>query len=114
MINIEIELEIILYQQAIKLKGRLSRQYTYHARGRPLVVAYIFVRHMQCTCWRYQMETFSASLAICAVTGEFPAQRPVTQSFDVFFDLRLDEGLSKQSWGWWFEAPSRPLWHHIN
>ena len=23
------------------------------------------------------------------VTGEFPAQRPVTWSFDVFFDLRL-------------------------
>ena len=23
------------------------------------------------------------------VSGEFPAQRPVTQSFDVFFDLRL-------------------------
>ena len=36
------------------------------------------------------METFSALLAICAgnspVTGEFPAQRPVTRSFDVFFD----------------------------
>ena len=43
--------------------------------------------------WRHQMETFSALLAICAgnspVTGEFPAQRPVTRSFDVFFDLRL-------------------------
>ena len=39
------------------------------------------------------METFSALLAICAgnspVPGEFPAQRPVTRSFDVFFDLRL-------------------------
>ena len=38
------------------------------------------------------METFSALLAICAgnspVPGEFPPQRPVTQSFDVFFDLR--------------------------
>ena len=37
------------------------------------------------------METFSALLAICAgnspVNGEFPAQRPVTRSFDVFFDL---------------------------
>ena len=52
--------------------------------------------------WRHQMETFSALLAICAgnspVTGEFPAQRPVTRSFDVFFDLRLNERLSKQSW----------------
>ena len=42
------------------------------------------------------METFSALLAICAgnspVTGEIPAQRPVTRGFDVFFDLRLNEG----------------------
>ena len=47
------------------------------------------------------METSSALLAICAgnspVTGEFPAQRPVTRSFDVFFDLRLNEPLHKQS-----------------
>ena len=61
----------------------------------------------RCPClswWRHQMETFSVLLAICAgnspVTGEFPSQRPVTQSFDVFFDLRLNELLRKQSWGW--------------
>ena len=68
--------------------------------------------------WRHQMETFSALLAFCAgnspVTGEFAAQRPVTQSFDVFFDLGLNKRLSKQSWGWWFETPSRPLWRHCN
>ena len=68
--------------------------------------------------WRHQMKTFSALLAICAgnspVTGEFPAQRPVTRSFDVFFGLCLNEWLSKQSWGWWFETPSRPLWRHSN
>ena len=46
--------------------------------------------------------------------GEFPAQRPVTRSFDVFFDLPLNERLSKQSWGWWFETPYRPLWRHRN
>ena len=38
------------------------------------------------------MKTFSALLAFCAgnspVTGEFPAQRPVTPSFDIFFDPR--------------------------
>ena len=28
---------------------------------------------------------------------EFPAQRPVTRSFDVFFDLRLNKRLSKQA-----------------
>ena len=48
------------------------------------------------------------------VTGEFPAQRPVTRSFDVSFDLRLNKRLSKQSWCWWFETPSRPLWRHCN
>ena len=47
-------------------------------------------------------------------TGEFPAQRPVTRSFDVFFDLRLNKRLSKQWWGWWFETPPSPLWCHCN
>ena len=47
-------------------------------------------------------------------TGDFPAQRPVTRSFDVFFDLRLNKRLSKQSWGWWFETLSHPLWRHRN
>ena len=54
------------------------------------------------------METFSALLALCAenspVPGEFPAQRPVTRSFDVFFDLHLYKRLSKKPWGWWFET----------
>ena len=63
------------------------------------------------------METFFALLAIRArnspVTGEFPAQRPVTRSFDVFFDLCLNKRLSKQSWGRWFETPLCPLWHPI-
>ena len=46
--------------------------------------------------------------------GESPAQRPVTQSFDVFYDLRPNKRLSKQSWGWWFETPSGSLWRHCN
>ena len=46
--------------------------------------------------------------------GDFPAQRPLTQSFDVFFDLCPNKRLSKQSSGWWFEMPSRPLWRHHN
>ena len=68
--------------------------------------------------WRHQVETFSALLAICAgnspVPGEFPTQRPATRSFDVFFDLRLNKRLSKQSRGWWFETLSHPLWRHCN
>ena len=51
---------------------------------------------------------------ISPVTGEFPTQRPVTRIFDVFFDLRLNKRLSKQSWGWWFETLSLPLWRHCN
>ena len=46
--------------------------------------------------------------------GEFPTQRPVTRSFDVFFDMRSNKRLSKQSWGWWFEMPSLSLWRHRN
>ena len=64
------------------------------------------------------METLSVLLALCAgnslVTGEFPAQRPVTRSFDVFFDMRLIKRLSKQSWGWWFEMSSRSLWRQYD
>ena len=48
--------------------------------------------------WRcHQMETFSALLALCVgnslVTGEFSSQTPLMQSFDVFFDLRLNKWL---------------------
>ena len=58
-------------------------QLTHYAR--------VSIQHMLDSWWRHQMETFSALLTICAgnspVTGEFPAQRPVTRNFDVFFDL---------------------------
>ena len=61
---------------------------------------------------------FLCVLAICAgnspVTGEFPAQRPVTRSFNFFFDLHLNKRLSKQWWGWWFQTPLLPLWRHCN
>ena len=70
------------------------------------------------TWWRHQMETFSALLALCVgnspVTGEFPSQRPVMWSFDVFFDLRQNKPFGKQSRGWWFETPSCSLWRHCN
>ena len=60
----------------------------------------------------HQMETFTALLTLCAgnspVTGEFPSQRPMTRSFA----LRLNKGLSKQSWRRWFETPSLSLWRH--
>ena len=68
--------------------------------------------------WSHQMETFYALLGLCAgnlpVIGEFPSQRPLTRSFDVFFDIRLNKRLSEQSWGWWFETPSRSFWRNCN
>ena len=67
--------------------------------------------------WRHQMETSSALLTLCvgnSPVSEFPSQRPVARSFDVFFDLRLNKRLSKQSWGWWYETPSCSLWRHCN
>ena len=65
--------------------------------------------------WRHQMEIFSALLSFCEgnpqETGGFPSQRPVTRSFDVFFDLWVKR-VSKQSRRRWFETPWRSLWRH--
>ena len=47
--------------------------------------------------WRHQMEPFSALLCgEITGPGEFPTQRPVTRSFDIVFNLRLNKRLSKQ------------------
>ena len=68
--------------------------------------------------WCHEMETFSRYWPFCAgnspVTGEFLSQRPMTRSFNIFFDLRLNNRLSNQSWGWWFETPLRSLWRQCN
>ena len=73
---------------------------------------------MQHAWWRHQMKTFSALLTLfpgnSLVTDEFPPQRPVTRSFDIFFDQRLNKRLSKHSTRRWFETPSCSLWHHCN
>ena len=62
------------------------------------------------------MDTFSALLVLCEgnppVTGGFPLQWPVTRSFDVFFDLRLNKRLSRQLRRRWFETPSPSLLRH--
>ena len=62
--------------------------------------AFISVRYY-CSWWRHKIEIFSALLALCegnpSVTDGFPSWRPVTRSFDFFFDLHLNKQLSKQS-----------------
>ena len=46
--------------------------------------------------------------------GESTSQRPMKRSFDVFFDLRLNKRLSKQSRHRWFETPSCSLLRHCD
>ena len=79
----------------------------------PWTFAFVDFTKTYCPCWRHQIETFSALLALCAgkspATGEFPSQRPVIRSFDVFFDLHLNKWLSKQSRRRWFKQ-SRRRW----
>ena len=62
--------------------------------------------------------SFNALLVLCEgnspATDEFPSQRPVTRSFDVFFGLRLNKQLSKPSRSRSFETPSCSLWRHNN
>ena len=66
------------------------------------------------TWWRNQIETFPTLPALYEgnppVTGGFSSQRPVTRSFDVSFDLRLNKRFSKHPRGRWFETQSRSLW----
>ena len=101
-------------------------------------VGLIWLKHRHPTClislqmltivfrknsWRQSMMTssngnvFRVTGPLCGEfigPGEFSTQRPVTRSFDVFFDLRLNKRLSKQPWGWWFVTPSCPLWRQCN
>ena len=86
------------------------------------ISSYIYVnlykRFILYSWWRHQIEIFSALLALCTgnapVTGEFPTQRPVKGSFDVFFHLRLNIRQSRQSRPWWFETQASSLWRHCN
>ena len=73
-------------------------------------------KHFQCRFLDHLMTSSNGN--ILRVTGplwgEFPSQRPVTWSFEIFFDLRLNKRLSKPSRDWCFETPSRSLWRHCN
>ena len=66
-------------------------------------------RHLLVIKWKHFPRYWPFVQGNSSVNGEFPSQRPVTRSFDVVCDLRLNKQLSKQSWGWWFGTPSRSL-----
>ena len=100
----------------------------FHSMDKSVLLDSFRMHHRGWAWWRSQLEIFSALLAFvvrCSaslarfeanspVTGEFPSQRPLTRSFDVFFHLRLNQQLSKQWIHRWFETPSRWLWCHCN
>ena len=44
----------------------------------------------------------------------WPFVRTKASDAKLFFDMRLNKRLSKQSCGWWFETLSRPLWRRRN
>ena len=85
-------------------------QLLYISKWGPWTICWLF--------WRTKDMMTSSNGNISRVNGplcgEFPTQRPVTRSFDVFFDLCVNKRLNKQSWGWWFETLSRPFWRHRN
>ena len=93
------------------LQSNISKEY-------PCCICKIFTTIPSPDMMKSSIGNIFALLAICAgkspAPGEFRAQRPVTRSFDVFFDLRLNKRLSKQWWGWWFETLSRPVWCQVN
>ena len=101
------------HHNGISYTGKIAYLYIESATSQSVMFIQILM-----LWWRHQMETFSALLVIfagnSAVSGQFPAQRPVTRTFDVFFDIRLNKRLSKQWWCWWFETLSRSLWRHRN
>ena len=74
----------------------------------------LFAKHDDAIKWNHLPRYWPFVRGIHHSTGDFPAQRPVTRSFDVFFDVRQNKRLCKQSRGWWYETPSRPLWRHCN
>ena len=60
------------------------------------------------------MSVMASQITGNSITGGFSSRRPVTRSFDAFFDLRLNKRLSKQSRCRWFGTSSRPLWRHCS
>ena len=86
-----------------------------HWRSTKYLEAQRFVRYDDDVIkWKYFPRYWPFLRGIHRSVVNSPSQRPVTRSFDVFFDLRPNKWLSKQSWGWWFETPSCPLLRRCN
>ena len=73
-----------------------------------------FIMHDDVIKWKHFPHYWPFVRGINRAPVNSPHKRPVTRSFDVFFDVCLNKRLGKQSWGWWFEMPSHPLWRQSN
>ena len=104
------------------LKHISTGEHSLHISRRSTGISYIYIScfHDDVIKWKHVLRHWllcgnsPMTAGNSPVTGEFPSHRPVTRSFDVFFDLRLNKGLSKQSRHRWFETPSLSLWRHCN
>ena len=92
-----------------KYKYKVQMSYIHTPGCAALSFVVLWLKHDDVIKWKHFPRYWNLP-----VTSEFPAQRPVTRSFDIFFDLRLNKRLSKQSWGWWFETQSCSLYRHCN
>ena len=86
---------LLIWNYQLSLHMRFHMKFIFHNCA--------FMKNQDVSMMTSSNGNISALLAICAgnspVPGEFPTQWPVARSFDVFFDLRLNKRLSKQSWG---------------
>ena len=98
-------------------------KWTNRARLSPMF-AYNILYQLRRGLYRWLISIMTSSngntfrlIALCEenppVTGGFPSQRPVAGSFDVFFDLSVNELLIKHTRRRWFETPSHSLWRHM-
>ena len=102
----EAMLESCVYYDEVMAWGRLPHNWPFMMRNHRLSMV---STHKDVMMTSSNGNIFRVTGPLCGEftgPGEFPTQRPVTRSFDVFFDLRLNKRLSKQPWGWWFETSS--------
>ena len=90
----------------------VCRQVDRHQSLSNEIAIYIF-HWIHISWWRHQMVIFSALLVLWEANSPV-TQRPVTRSFDVFFDLCLNKRLRKPSGRRWFQMPSCSLWRHCD
>ena len=105
-------IKTILYEYLITLSG--TKNEMKYSHGIDVMCIIKKLSHDDIIEWKHFPRYWPFVGGTSPVPAEFPAQRPVMLSFDVFFDLRLNKRLNKQSWGWWFETLSRPLWRQCN